>query len=122
MRVIGNIIWLFLGGFAAALGYLLGGLLLCITVIGIPFGIQCFKLAGLMLLPFGRKVVSSAAPQGCLSVAANIIWIFSFGLYVAFVHVISGVLCFISIIGIPFGIQHFKFATLALAPFGQRII
>jgi uncharacterized membrane protein YccF (DUF307 family) len=122
MSTIGNILWIFMGGLAAAVGYFLGGLLLCITVVGIPFGLQCFKLAGLMLTPFGRKVVPAASGQGCLSVFANIIWIFSFGLYVAFVHVISGVLCFISIIGIPFGIQHFKFAGLALAPFGQRII
>lgn len=121
MNLIGNLIWLLFGGFAAALGYFFGGIILCITVIGIPWGLQCFKLAGLVLWPFGKQVVSSNNNTGCLSVLANIIWLISGGLYTAFVHVLFGLLLSITIIGIPWGRQHFKLVEISLMPFGKTV-
>ena len=121
MNLPGNLIWLIFGGFAAALGYFFGGLILCITIIGIPWGLQCFKLAGLVLWPFGKEVVSSSNNTGCLSLFANIIWILCGGLYTAFVHLVFGVLLSITIIGIPWGRQHFKLVEISLMPFGKII-
>lgn len=122
MNLIGNFIWLVFGGFAAALGYVFGGFILCLTIVGLPFGMQCFKIAGLVLWPFGKKVVPSANNSGCLSLLCNIIWIVTGGLYTAVVHLVFGILLSITIIGIPFGRQHFKLAELSLAPFGKAVI
>jgi uncharacterized membrane protein YccF (DUF307 family) len=122
MNFLGNLIWLIFGGFFAALGYFFGGIILCITVIGIPFGLQCFKLAGLVLFPFGKKVVSDSSQSGCLSVFANIIWIIFAGIEVALTHIIMGALLYISIIGIPWGRQHFKLLEISLMPFGKRVV
>lgn len=122
MNFLGNLIWLIFGGLAAALGYVFGGFILCITIIGIPFGMQCFKIAGLVLWPFGKKVVSNSDSGGCLSLLFNIIWIFTGGLYTAFVHIIFGALLFITIIGIPFAKQHFKLAEISLTPFGKSVV
>ena len=122
MNFLGNIIWLIFGGFFAALGYLFGGIALCITVIGIPWVLQCFKLAGLVLWPFGKEVVSSSNSSGCLSVLANIIWIVCGGFYTALVHIFFGILLFITIIGIPFARQHFKLVEISLMPFGRQIV
>ena len=122
MNLIGNLIWLIFGGLLAALGYLVGGIVLCITIVGIPWGLQCFKLAGLVLMPFGRKVVSDSSNTGCLSVLCNIVWLLSGGLYTAIVHVVMGLLLSITIIGIPFGRQHFKLIEISLMPFGKRVI
>src|SRR5580693_5892817 len=117
MNFIGNIIWLIFGGFLAALGYIFGGFVLCITVIGIPWGMQCFKIAGLVLWPFGKRVVSSNKGFGCLSTLFNIIWLLSGGLYTAFVHLLFAAILFITIIGIPFAKQHLKLMELCLTPF-----
>lgn len=122
MNLPGNIIWLICGGFMAAMGYFFGGLLLCFTIIGIPFGLQCFKIGGFVLWPFGKKIVGSNSADGCLSVICNIIWIVTGGLYTAFIHVIFGLLLTITIIGIPFARQHFKLAGLSLAPFGKEVV
>ena len=122
MNILGNIIWLVFGGFFAALGYLFGGLILCITIIGIPWGLQCFKLAGLVLMPFGKKVVFDSSNSGCLATLANIIWLFFGGLYTAIIHIGMGLLLFITIIGIPWGQQHFKLVEISLMPFGKKII
>lgn len=122
MNTLGNIIWLLFGGLVAALGYLVGGLILCITIIGIPFGVQCFKLAGFVLWPFGRAAVSTPDSGGCLSTVMNIIWIVCGGLWVAAAHVVFGLLLFITIIGIPFARQHFKLVEVSLMPFGKRIV
>jgi uncharacterized membrane protein YccF (DUF307 family) len=122
MNFLGNLIWLIFGGFFAALGYFFGGIVLCITIIGIPFGLQCFKLAGLVLWPFGKKVVSDSSQTGCLSVLANIIWIIFGGIEVALTHIIMGALLYISIIGIPWGRQHFKLLEISLMPFGKRVV
>jgi uncharacterized membrane protein YccF (DUF307 family) len=122
MNLIGNIIWLIFGGFFAAFGYFLGGIVLCATIIGIPWGLQCFKIAGIVLAPFGKKVVSDSTNQGCLSVLCNIIWLFSGGLATCITHIVMGVLLCITIIGIPWGRQHFKLVELSLMPFGKKIV
>ncbi len=123
MGVIGNILWiLFGGGIFIFLEYFIGGLLLCITVIGIPFGYQCFKLALLGLVPFGRNIVNKESSTGCLSTLMNIIWILIGGIWISLTHLLFAALCAITIIGIPFSIQHIKLATLALTPFGKEII
>lgn len=121
MNLLGNIIWLIFGGLAAALGYLVGGIILCMTIIGIPFGLQCFKLAALELWPFGSQIVSGESRAGCLSVVLNIIWLFTGGLYTAVVHLLFAFLLCITIIGIPFARQHLKLMELSLMPFGKRI-
>lgn len=122
MNLIGNLIWLIFGGFAAALGYIFGGFVLCLTVVGIPFGMQCFKLASLVLWPFGRQVVSTGSSMGRLSVICNIIWMIFGGLYTAVVHLVFAFLLFITIIGIPFARQHLKLVELSLMPFGKQVI
>jgi uncharacterized membrane protein YccF (DUF307 family) len=122
MNLLGNIIWLLFGGLFAALGYFFGGILLCITIVGIPWGLQCFKIAELVLMPFGKKVISDTANSGCLSVLCNIIWILSGGLYTAIIHIVMGVFLYITIIGIPWGKQHFKLVEISLAPFGRRVV
>ena len=122
MNLFGNIIWLIFGGLLAALGYFLGGFVLCITVIGVPWGLQCFKLAGLVLWPFGKKVVSDTDNMGCLNIFFNLIWILCGGLYTAIVHIVMGAILCLTIIGIPWGKQHFKLVEISLMPFGKRII
>ena len=122
MNFIGNLIWLIFGGLAAALGYIVGGFILCLTIVGIPFGLQCFKIAGLVLWPFGRRVVSTGNGMGCLSVIFNIIWLLCGGLYTAVVHLIFAFLLAITIIGIPFARQHLKLMELSLMPFGKQVI
>jgi uncharacterized membrane protein YccF (DUF307 family) len=122
MNFIGNIIWLIFGGFLAALGYVFGGFVLCVTIVGIPWGMQCFKIAGLMLWPFGKKVVSSNSSMGCLSIFCNIIWLIFGGLYTAFIHLIFAAILFITIIGIPFARQHLKLMELSFMPFGKSVI
>jgi uncharacterized membrane protein YccF (DUF307 family) len=96
--------------------------MLCISVVGIPWGLQCFKLAGLVLFPFGRQVVSNTAGTGCLSLLCNIIWLLCGGLYTALVHVVFGLLLTITIIGIPFARQHFKLVEISMMPFGKTIL
>ena len=112
MRVLGNILWIILGGLAIAIGWALVGLILCISIIGIPLGIQAFKMAGLTLTPFGKTVQYGG---GVGSALANILWVVMVG------YLGAGVLNCITIIGIPFGIQSFKMAKLALWPFGAQI-
>jgi uncharacterized membrane protein YccF (DUF307 family) len=122
MSLIGNLVWLIFGGFLAALGYFIGGFILCITIIGIPWGLQCFKMAGLVLWPFGKRVVSDTSQTGCLSTLFNIIWIICGGWYTALVHIVMGLLLSITIIGIPWGRQHFKLIEISLMPFGKKVI
>jgi uncharacterized membrane protein YccF (DUF307 family) len=122
MNTIGNVIWLIFGGLFTAVGYCLGGIALCMTIVGIPFGFQCFKLAGFILWPFGREAVSTASSGGCLLTVLNIIWVLCGGLWVAVAHVVFGLILFITIIGIPFGKQHFKLVEISMMPFGKRIV
>lgn len=121
MKFIGNILWMVLGGFIISLYYALVGLIFCITIIGIPFGMQLFKMAGLALWPFGHDVTPGANDGGCLSLIMNVIWIVLGGIEIALMHVTLGIGFCITIIGIPFGMQHFKMALLALVPFGKEI-
>jgi uncharacterized membrane protein YccF (DUF307 family) len=122
MNFIGNLIWLICGGFFAALGYVIGGLVLCLTVIGIPFGMQCFKIARLVLWPFGKRVVPVSHGMGCIYLFCNIIWLLCGGLYTAVVHLVFAFLLAITIIGIPFARQHLKLVELSLMPFGRQVI
>jgi uncharacterized membrane protein YccF (DUF307 family) len=122
MNPLFNLLWLIFGGLLAALGYLLGGLVLCITIIGIPWGLQCFKLASLVIWPFGKRVISDSSNTGCLNTLANIIWILFGGWYTALVHLVMGVLLCITIIGLPWGRQHFRLIEISLMPFGKRIV
>ena len=122
MNGIGNLIWLIFGGLFAAIGYVIGGFVLCITIIGIPWGLQCFKIAGLVLWPFGKRVISDTQNTGCLNTLCNLIWIIFGGWYTALVHIIMGLLLHITIIGIPWGRQHFKLIEISLMPFGKRIV
>lgn len=119
MSLLGNILWILLGGFLITLEYIAGGIAMCLTIVGIPFGIQCFKLAILSLFPFGREIVSEPTSSGCISTVLNILWILIGGIWIAATHLILAVLFAISIIGIPFAKQHAKLATLALTPFGK---
>ena len=118
-HLLGNIIWWLFGGIAAAIEYATLGVGYCVTIIGIPWGLQCFKLAVLMLLPFGSKV--SEDHSNALGCIGNIIWIILGGLIIALTHILFGVLLYITIIGIPFGNKHFMFARLAFTPFGRDI-
>ena len=123
MSVLGNILWIMLGGgIFLFLEYLLGGVILCLTIIGIPFGLQCIKLSFLALVPFGKEIRESATSSGCLSTVMNIIWILFGGIWVALTHVIFAILCALTIIGIPFAKQHMKLASLSLTPFGKQVV
>ena len=121
MKFIGNILWLIMGGLVVSLYYALMGILFCITVIGIPFGLQLIKMAGLALWPFGRDVHSDTNDGGCLSIIMNVIWIIFGGIEIALLHIGFGIVCCLTIVGIPFGMQHFKMAILAFVPFGKKI-
>jgi uncharacterized membrane protein YccF (DUF307 family) len=122
MKILGNIIWLIFGGFAIFLEYILAGLALCVTIIGIPFGIQAFKLGILALWPFGQKIEYMDYAPGCLSTVMNILWLIIGGIWIALTHLLFGILLSITIIGIPWGKQHFKMVSLALTPFGRRLV
>lgn len=119
MSFLGNLIWIIFGGLLMSLGYMFLGLLYCITIVGIPVGVQLFKLAGLSLCPFGRNVKPRDGSLGAGSILLNVVWIIFGGLEMALAHLSIGLIFCITIIGIPFGIQHFKLAVLALLPFGN---
>lgn len=121
MKILGNIIWLIFGGFFLFLEYVVAGLVLCITIIGIPFGIQSIKLGFLALWPFGKKIEYMDYAPGCLSTIMNVIWFLFGGIWIVLTHLFFGLLLGITIIGIPWAKQHFKMASLALTPFGRRI-
>ncbi|MCL2200734.1 MAG: YccF domain-containing protein [Oscillospiraceae bacterium] len=120
MRFIGNVIWLIFGGIVEALLWFVVGLVLCLTIIGLPFGVQCMKIAGFVLWPFGREVIPGGF--GVMGALANVLWIVLVGWALALMSLATGVLFCITIIGIPFGMQHFKLAKLALFPFGAQIV
>ncbi|MBO1264796.1 YccF domain-containing protein [Proteiniclasticum sp. SCR006] len=120
MSILGNLIWFLLGGFIPALLWFFFGLLWSITIIGIPVGVQCFKMASLQLFPFGKDVSYSSMGAGSLLI--NIIWIVVGGIELAVANVLIGLFFCMTIIGIPFGLQNFKMAKLSLMPFGAKII
>ena len=119
MNLLGNIIFFIFGGFAIFLGYVLGGVILCLTIVGIPFGIQCFKLAGGVLAPFGREIYEVDPPPGCLTTILNVIWIILPGLELAIMHLILAAAFALTIVGLPIAAQHIKLIPLALLPFGR---
>lgn len=117
-----NVLWLVLGGIFTAVEYVIASLLLMITIVGIPFGMQTMKMAGLALWPFGKEVRSGERSGGCLYVLMNVLWILLGGIWISISHLVFGLLLCATIIGIPFGLQHFKLAGLALTPFGKDIV
>jgi uncharacterized membrane protein YccF (DUF307 family) len=119
MSLLGNIIWLIFGGFLTGLGYILGGLVLCLTIIGIPFGVQAIKLGVATMTPFGRKLVDDGDPNSTLTIVLNVAWLFFFGWEIALAHLFHAVLLAITIVGLPFAKQHIKLLPLALLPFGK---
>ena len=121
MSLIGNIIWLIFGGLFAAAGYIIGGLLLCLTIIGIPFGIKAIEFGFMVMLPFGKEVVNTSSGDGCLPMVFNIIWLIVFGWEIALLHLFFGLLLGVTIIGIPFARQHFKLVPVALLPFTYKL-
>lgn len=122
MSILLNVLWVIFGGLEVALAYFVGGLILCLTIVGIPFGFQAFKIGVYALLPFGSTHVYDRRSTGCLSTIMNIIWVLLFGIIIAMLHLLLGLALCITIIGIPFGLQHFKLMTLAFAPFGADIV
>ena len=118
MRFLGNLLWLIFGGLASALGWALAGALWCVTILGIPVGMQCFKFAALSLCPFGKEVVFGG---GAGSVLLNILWLVLTGLPMALAHSAWGCLLCVTVIGIPFGLQFFKLARLSLFLFGSQV-
>lgn len=121
MSLVLNLIWLILGGFIVVIAYVLGGIVLCITIIGIPFGLQCFKLAGMALSPFGYEVRETEPPGGALAIIMNIIWLILPCVELALFHLIMAGLLAITIIGLPLAAQHLKMVRLALLPFGAVV-
>ena len=122
MSILLNILWFIFGGFLISLAYILGGILLCLTIIGIPFGIQCFKLSILGLAPFGHEIRETEPPGGCLAVIMNVIWIILPGLELALIHLFLAAVFAITIIGLPFAVQHLKMTRLAILPFGFKVV
>lgn len=122
MSTLGNLIWLIFGGFLVFLEYMVAGFLLCLTIIGIPFGLQAFKLAMLALWPFDKRIELYDSAPGCLSTLMNLIWLIIGGIWIALTHLVFGILLSITIIGFPWGKQHFKLLSLALTPFGRKIV
>ena len=119
MSLLGNIVFFVFGGFIIFFGYVLGGIILCLTIVGIPFGFQCFKLAGAVLAPFGREVIQTEPPGGALSLLLNIVWIILPGLELALMHLILAAIFAVTIVGLPLAVQHMKLVRVALLPFGH---
>ncbi len=121
MNILLNICWFLFGGLMIAIEYAISSVLMMITIIGIPFGLQTMKLAAVALWPFGTDVVKTGWPSGCLAGIMNVVWWFLGGIPIALTHLAWGLLFCITVIGIPFGLQHFKLMRLALFPFGKTI-
>lgn len=117
---LGNLIWLIFGGLITGLGYIIGGLLLCVTVVGIPFGLQSINLGVATFAPFGKEVVSTD-PPGSLKIVFDVVWILLFGWEIAMAHLVSALVLTITVVGIPFAKQHIKLIPVALFPFSQEL-
>lgn len=122
MRTLGNVLWLVLAGWWLALGYLLAGVVACILIVTIPFGLQAFKLAAYALWPFGRVVVERPGADVTLGLIGNVIWLIVCGVELALAHLLAGVLLCLTVVGIPLGLASFKMIPLALMPFGKEIV
>ena len=123
MNILGNLIWIIFGGFVVAMEYFASGIAACCTIVGIPFGVQLFKLGLLSLFPFGSNTVPTynGPAMGCIYTIFNLLWMFTGGIVIAGTHLLFGLLFCITIIGIPFGLQHFKLMKLAFWPFGRNL-
>jgi uncharacterized membrane protein YccF (DUF307 family) len=122
MSFIGNFFWIIFGGFFVFVYYLFGSLILMLNIVGIPFGIQTLKLAGLALFPFGKEVRQGIRATGCLYIIMNILWIVVAGIELAVIHLMLALVFAITLIGIPLAAQHIKLAGLALTPFGHDVV
>lgn len=120
MSLIGNVIWLIFGGLLAGLGYIIGGLLVCVTIIGLPLGIAAIRFGVSVLTPFGKDV-QPKSDAGCLALGFNLLWLVLFGWEIALVHITFALLLAITIVGIPFARQHLKLVPVALLPFSYRL-
>ncbi|MGH9318479.1 MAG: YccF domain-containing protein [Vicinamibacteria bacterium] len=121
MSLLGNILWLIFGGLIAGLGYILGGLLVCVTIVGIPFGVQAMKIGVATFAPFGKQIVETKEANRPLRLILNIVWLVVIGWEIALAHAASALVLAITIIGIPFALQHLKLIPLALLPFGRSL-
>jgi uncharacterized membrane protein YccF (DUF307 family) len=129
MSAIGNVLWFILGGLWMGLGWWLAGLICAVTIVGIPWAKSCFVIGQFAFLPFGKEAISRAERNGvddvgtgALGMIGNVLWFLFAGIWLAIGHMVAACACFITIIGIPFGIQHLKLAVLALAPVGKTIV
>jgi uncharacterized membrane protein YccF (DUF307 family) len=122
MNLLGNIIWLIFGGLFIFLEYMVSGFILCLTIVGIPFGMRCFKIGVLSLMPFGREVRDVSGSTGGLATLFNIIWILVGGIWIALTHLAFGIALAITIISLPFARQHFKLMSLSFTPFGKEVV
>ena len=122
LRIIGNILWLLLGGIWMAFVYTLAGIVSFLLIVTIPFGVQAFKLAGFALWPFGRVMVPRRDANTSLSAVGNIVWLLVAGIWLAIGHLFAAVLNAITIIGLPFAVAHLKLAGAALTPFGNQVV
>ena len=127
MRLLLNVLWFVLGGWISLIAWTLAGLLLAITIVGLPWTKAAFRMAGFSAAPFGRHVVPkalaepSAAPSGCLDAVLNVVWFLAAGWWLALHHLVLAAALFVTVIGIPFGLQHLKLAVLSLSPVGVRV-
>lgn len=119
MSFLGNLVWLIFGGLVSGLSWLVSGVMWCISIIGIPYGLQCFKFARMSFTPFGHDVEYGG---GAVSFLVNVIWFFLNGWWMALGHFIIGCVWCLTIVGIPFGLQFFKIAKLSLSPFGSSVV
>ncbi|MDR0921553.1 MAG: YccF domain-containing protein [Lactobacillales bacterium] len=119
MSCLGNIIWIIFGGLSAFISWTIAGIICCITIVGFPFGLQCFKIALFSFAPFGKDLVNTG---GSISFLANVIWLIFLGWELCFIHLASAFILCITIIGIPFAKQSLKLAKLSLSPFGYQIV
>jgi uncharacterized membrane protein YccF (DUF307 family) len=129
MRTLGNLLWFILGGLFLGLGWYLAGVLMICTIVGIPWARACFVMGGFALWPFGREAIDrrqltgqADAGTGALGVVGNVLWFLLAGLWLAIGHLVSAVACFVTIIGIPFALQHLKLAGISLAPIGKVVV
>jgi uncharacterized membrane protein YccF (DUF307 family) len=122
MKILGNLVWLIFGGIIIAIEYFIGSVLLMVTIVGIPFGVQTLKMGALAIWPFGRDTRVHSRASGCIYILMNLLWLLCGGIWIALTHAFFGLLLCITIIGIPFGLQHFKMTAVALNPFGRDIV
>lgn len=120
MNFFGNVLWLILGGLMTSLMYFIAGLLSCITIIGIPFGLALWRMGALALAPFGKKVELSSDRGGCVMLVFDVLWILCGWWEIALVHAFFGLLFCVTVVGIPFGLMHFRLAKFSLLPFSMR--